>query len=257
MFSPFLQIDDPANAEVEDDADPGDPDFSDQDVSDEEIPDDVYNQIYNKETYFQAIETGLRYGLSYNQIAAMINAVLVDKGYKRLHHFISVQKVRRLARKHFFNLVAEHEKMTGFTVLGYDGKKSDCKQPRNQVAHGIDKVVVVCMERGIYVNHYIPKDGKGLTQALCLYDIVKKTGSEETLRGLSADGPPTNTAYKKGAIRFMEQFLGRALQWQICALHLNELNLKHIFIEIGNNSLHNYPCQDTCSNLSVYFFFLF
>ena len=224
IFASFFQTDD---SEVNG-VDPDDPDF----LSEEEIADEVYNQIYNKETYFEAIAMGLRFGLSYNQITAMINSVLVDKGYQQLHHFISVKKVRRLALQHYFNLVTEHDKIKGFVVLGYDGKKSDCKMPKNQIAHGVDKIAVCCLLRHIYVTHYLPKDSKGVTNALELFEIVKNTGSEDTLRGLAADGPPTNTAYKNGAIRLMETFLGRPLQWQICALHLNELNLKHVFIKI-------------------------
>ena len=61
-----------------------------------------------------------------------------------------------------------------------------------------------------------------------------KYNSTETVNGVASDGPPENVAKWKGAIRYLEEFLGRALQWQICALHLNELCWKHLFIEIGN-----------------------
>ena len=95
---------------------------------------------------------------------------------------------------------------------------------------------MVDLEKHDYIAHYLPKDGKGLTHALCLYEIVKKYRSELTLRAVAADGPQVNVGYKEGAIRFLEIFMGRALQWQICVLHLNELNLKHMFIKIGNIS---------------------
>ena len=35
--------------------------------------DDDDGRTYNKQAFLQAIECGLRYGLSYNQICAMIN----------------------------------------------------------------------------------------------------------------------------------------------------------------------------------------
>ena len=38
-----------------------------------EADDDEDVKIYNTQAFLQAIECGLRYGLTYNQIAAMIN----------------------------------------------------------------------------------------------------------------------------------------------------------------------------------------
>ena len=52
------------------------------------------------------------------------------------------------------------------------------------------------------------------------------------------DGPSTNTGHKSGSIRYLEELLGRPLQWQICAQHLNELVFKHLFRELGKS--HSY-----------------
>ena len=65
------------------------------------------------------------------------------------------------------------------------------------------------------------------------------------------DGPSTNTGHKSGSIRYLEELLGRALQWQICAQHLNELVFKHLFRELGKNLSHSYftyGTQDTKGN---------
>ena len=140
-----------------------------------------------------------------------------------------------MAKKHFSYLIAEHDKSQGYTVIGFDGKKSEVNMPKNQVEYGVDKVVVVDMEQHKYITHYTPENAKGITNALCLYEVVKKYDSLLTLRGVAADGPPNNKGYKEGAIRLLETFLGRPLQWQICALHLNELNMKHMFIKLGNH----------------------
>ena len=38
-----------------------------------------------------------------------------------------------------------------------------------------------------------------------------------------------NVGWKAGAIRYLEMFLGRALQWQVCLLHGNELPFRALF----------------------------
>ena len=45
---------------------------------------------------------------------------------------------------------------------------------------------------------------------------------------IKCDGTNVNTGYKRGAIRCLEMFLKRSLQWVICELHHNELPLRHI-----------------------------
>ena len=70
------------------------------------------------------------------------------------------------------------------------------------------------------------------------FQVLKKYGSVQTLKGVAMDGPSTNTGHKSGSIRYLEELLGRALQWQICAQHLNELVFKHLFRELGKNLSH-------------------
>ena len=42
----------------------------------------------------------------------------------------------------------------------------------------------------------------------------------------------TMTGCKNGAIRCIEEILGRPLQWAICLLHLNELPLRQVFVTL-------------------------
>ena len=70
------------------------------------------------------------------------------------------------------------------------------------------------------------------------FQVLKKYGSVQTLKGVAMDGPSTNTGHKSGSIRYLEELLGRPLQWQICAQHLNELVFKHLFRELGKNLSH-------------------
>ena len=145
---------------------PSDPDFVPSD-SDEDRP----KPKYNTREWLQSIETGLRCGLSYYQIANMINSVLVDMDYEEKADFVSVQKIRQMALKHFKNLAEEHEKIQGYEVIGVDGTKSDVKLANNQISHVTDKVTVTCQERHIYVDHFLPPNGQGITLAYCIYEV--------------------------------------------------------------------------------------
>ena len=40
------------------------------------------------------------------------------------------------------------------------------------------------------------------------------------------------TGKSKGFIASLETLIGRTLQWVICLLHLNELPLRHVFINL-------------------------
>ena len=49
-----------------------------------------------------------------------------------------------------------------------------------------------------------------------------------------------NTGKHNGAFAFLERKLGRKLLWVLCLLHLNELPLRHIFVELdGPTSSQN------------------
>ena len=66
-----------------------------------------------------------------------------------------------------------------------------------------------------------------------LLQILKKYDSIETVVSVSADGCPANTGNTNGAIRLIEELLGRPVQWLICTLHQNELIFRHLFIALG------------------------
>src|SRR5215469_16156040 len=55
-------------------------------------------------------------------------------------------------------------------------------------------------------------------------------------RLVKADGTNFNTGHLLGSIRCLEMFLGRPLQWDICLLHLNELPLRHVFMNLDGTT---------------------
>ena len=83
-----------------------------------------------------------------------------------------------------------------------------------------------------YLAHTSPEDVKGKTIADSVTDIIRDTPLDSNLTLVGYDSTASMTGVNKGAIRNIELTLGRALQWAICLLHLNELPLRHLFIEL-------------------------
>lgn len=61
--------------------------------------------------------------------------------------------------------------------------------------------------------------------------IHERDVSTEGLTTIGCDGTVLNTGNRGGVIKYMEEYLGRPLQWVICFIHCNELPLRHLFIE--------------------------
>ena len=70
------------------------------------------------------------------------------------------------------------------------------------------------------------------------FQVFDRYDSLDTIKAVSADGCAANTGHTNGAIRLLEEGLGRPVQWLICVLHLNELCFRHIFEFLGK-FLHN------------------
>ena len=54
-----------------------------------------------------------------------------------------------------------------------------------------------------------------------------------TILALSVDGCPGNTGVDDGALRKIEELVGRPLQWLVCVFHLAELVFRKFFIAVG------------------------
>ena len=111
-LSHVFQVD-ATNAESEPENVATDPDYEMEDEDE-----DTDQPKYNKSNFWQTLETGLRYGMSYSAIANLINSVLVDLGYEDESDFISPSKVQRLASKHYSKLATDHLETRGYTVIG-------------------------------------------------------------------------------------------------------------------------------------------
>lgn len=70
-----------------------------------------------------------------------------------------------------------------------------------------------------------------------IIDFFKKNKiSTDYIRLIGSDGPPSNTGWKGGLIRLLEEELERPLQRSICLLHLNELPFKRFLASYGYGS---------------------
>ena len=67
--------------------------------------------------------------------------------------------------------------------------------------------------------------------AIAIYEWIRDNGIDNTLQAVGGDSTNVNTGWKGGAIHFLEAKLGRKLIWLICALHTNELPLRHLMVQ--------------------------
>ena len=73
--------------------------------------------------------------------------------------------------------------------------------------------------------------------ASLIYQWLCDNQMEESLQAIGGDSTNVNTGWKGGAIAHLETMLGRKMIWIICALHTNELPLRHLFISMDGRTV--------------------
>ena len=86
------------------------------------------------------------------------------------------------------------------------------------------------------MDDFTPDSGRGIDIAHGIWKTVHETDLEHRLSMVKADGTNVNTKCTSGAIRYLEMFLQCLLQLDICLLHLNELPLMDIFINLDGTT---------------------
>jgi hypothetical protein len=76
------------------------------------------------------------------------------------------------------------------------------------------------------------KGGKGVQQAAITYSVLEEYDSTDTLLAVLLDNTVVNTGYKGGLVACLERKLNRKLHMIGCFLHMNELPLRHLIIEL-------------------------
>ena len=75
--------------------------------------------------------------------------------------------------------------------------------------------------------------------ATLIYDWIVEYGISKSLIAVGADSTNLNTGHKGGVIHFLENKLERRLIWLICALHTNELPLRHLMLTLDGKTTSN------------------
>ena len=85
-----------------------------------------------------------------------------------------------------------------------------------------------------YLTHFTPDSGKAKDVAENLKQTVIKYNFVPCLKVIGGDSTAVNTGRKGGAITLLEKELDRRLVWLICLLHVNELPLRHLFVDLDD-----------------------
>ena len=64
-----------------------------------------------------------------------------------------------------------------------------------------------------------------------IVDWMRNYGVDKTVTHLAGDSTASNTGWKKGVFAWIEKKIGRKVDWRVCMLHTNELDLRRL-IEI-------------------------
>ena len=187
------------------------------------------------------------YQLSDRAGAALANAVMTDLGLINENYKTNVidQNKLRQERKRCWEELRKEEDANFDLVNGIylDSRKDgtmvitqsdEGKKYRKTVLE--EQYVIVDKPGEFYLTYVTTEDGRGRTIARCIYSVIKTTDLEDKLAIIGSDGTATMTGPYNGAIRCLEELLGRPLQWAVCLLHCNELPLRHIFITIDGKT---------------------
>ncbi|XP_050338468.1 uncharacterized protein LOC126764871 [Bactrocera neohumeralis] len=88
-----------------------------------------------------------------------------------------------------------------------------------------------------YFGHVTSPSGSAEDETQAIWQHLQDNSVDvEHLEVVSADGTKTNTGWKGGIIRKLEEIIGRPLQWVVCLLHFNELPFRALFEHIDGVS---------------------
>ncbi|KAK2578324.1 hypothetical protein KPH14_012625 [Odynerus spinipes] len=186
-----------------------------------------------------------RYGLSSRSAAAVTSAVLQDVGIitsSDTSLVIDKNKIHRALSKSR-NRLQQNDNMPTIKSIYFDGRKDKTlvlekiidRFHRKEISE--EHISILCEPGSVYLGHVTPTSstGKGISDSLMNFIRINDWELQEIVC-VGCDGTATNTGCKGGAIRYLEQQLGRLLQWLICLLHANELPLRHLFTTLDGST---------------------
>ena len=96
---------------------------------------------------------------------------------------------------------------------------------------------------GKYLHHFTkepPTKGEkpALKIAQRIHTWLLDHGADDNLWMVSGDSTNTNSGLRGGVIAFLEKLLGHKVHWIICQIHVNELPLRHLIINLDGPYTH-------------------
>ena len=196
-----------------------------------------------------------RYNFSNRAVADIATAVLMDYGVidpedaflavdpKKVHR---ARNSGREKSKEVFKQEWEEEPVTG---IAFDGKKdktltfeTDENGKRFSRIKMESHLTVVSEPKGEFItsmshNKIEDDEIKGAElEAKLLLDYTEENKMQDDLELAAGDSTATNSGRKNGVMRRLEKALERNLMRVLCALHTNELPLRHLFEAIDGKT---------------------
>ncbi|CAH0562903.1 unnamed protein product [Brassicogethes aeneus] len=153
---------------------------------------------------------------------------------------IDRSKIRRARKRQRSKYESKSKEFV--TCLFFDGRKDKTiaqnmrgnKLHRNTV---IEEHIVLVSEPGSkYIGHVTPLSGSAYNIKQGIVKFLEERVDFSNLVAIGCDGTVVNTGNKNGAIRMLELYLDRPVQWLICLFHANELPLRHLMQKLDGPS---------------------
>ena len=196
-----------------------------------------------------------RYGLGNRLTAYIATAVLLDYGVIQPGDLVlaidpaKVQRARQASRKSSTQTISEEWEDEPVTGLYFDGRKDNTlcydtneegkRFPRIKKENHLTLVSEPKSEfiSSLADDHIDDDDLKGAElEAKLILDFLSENGMEESLEILGCDSTRVNSGRTNGVMKRIENSLNRNLMRVLCALHTNELPLRHLFEAIDGKT---------------------
>ena len=209
------------------------------------------NPIRNLNNIRNVALASIRFGVSDNATAAICNATLLDYGVltnDNTKDVIDAKKVQRHKDKVYKELQAKADMKLnegGLLCILFDGRKDwtlvyeeveGSSQPHPAIRKE-EHYSVVAEPGGHYLFHFTPEPADETHSAaeqiaITLVEWMVKHGVDTTLQFIGGDSTNVNSGIWGGVFQYVEKMLDRPLNWIVCGLHLNELPLRHLMIDL-------------------------
>jgi len=103
-----------------------------------------------------------------------------------------------------------------------------------------------------YLTYLSPSNGKGRTIVTCVFEFIEVTPLQHHLAVIRTDGTASITGRRNGLVRSPEEQLWRPLQWSVSMLHLNEIPLRRVFMDLDGSTQRPDSFVNQCIHLAWY-----